>query len=133
MRGHGEGSTGSEEAVTEPGRVPSLPGPVSEVPAGVQGVGVLGAESLLSDGELGGEQVTGPGRVPRRPGPAGEAGTAAQHARYPARHDRMSGRSWLALAGRWATRPGALPATQKQEILTTWLTTQHGIGPFITH
>src|SRR5580700_5133773 len=53
-------------------------GPVGEVVAGAQGVGVLGAGDPLADGQQGGVLVLGPGRVPRLPGPVGEVGTGAQ-------------------------------------------------------
>ena len=55
-----------------------LPGPVGEVVAGGQGVGVLGAQDPFVDGQQGGELVAGPGRIPGLPGPVGEVGAGGQ-------------------------------------------------------
>ena len=46
--------------------------------AGGQGVGVLGAQDPLADGQQGGVLVAGPGRIPRLPGPVGEVGAGGQ-------------------------------------------------------
>ena len=61
-----------------PGRIPRLPGPDGEFMAGDQGVGVLGAQHPLDDGQQGRELVAGPGRIPRPPGPAGEVAAGSQ-------------------------------------------------------
>ncbi len=43
---------------------PCLPGPAGELVAGGQGVGVLGTQDSLLDGQQGGEQVAGADRIP---------------------------------------------------------------------
>src|SRR5690242_2082438 len=48
-----------------------LRSPVVEVVAGGQGLGVLGAQDPLADGQQRGVLVAGPGRIPRLPGPVG--------------------------------------------------------------
>jgi hypothetical protein len=45
-------------------------GPIGEIAVSDQGVGVLGAQDPLMDGQLRGELVAGPGRISRMPGPA---------------------------------------------------------------
>jgi hypothetical protein len=69
------------ELVAGPGRVPRIPGPVSEVRAGDQSVGAVGAADPLEDGQQGCELVAGPSRVPRLPGVAGEVSAGGQGAR----------------------------------------------------
>ncbi len=46
------------------GCIPCLPGPAGELVAGGQGVGVLGTQDSLLDGQQGGEQVAGADRIP---------------------------------------------------------------------
>ena len=60
--------------VAGPARIARLPSPGGEPGASGQGVGVLGADYALHDGQQSGVQVAGPGRIPRFPSPGGELG-----------------------------------------------------------
>ena len=94
------------ELVAGPGRIPRLPGPVGELVAGGQGVGVLGALDPLADGQQGGELVAGPGRIPRIPGPAGEFVTGAQGARVLGAQDPLADGQQ---GGELVAGPGRIP------------------------
>ena len=60
--------------------VPGLPGPVGDVVAGGQGVGVVGAEDPLLVGQQRGEQLQCAAGVPGLPGPAGDVAAGGQGA-----------------------------------------------------
>ena len=61
-----------------PAASPASPVQRARFVAGGQGVGVLGAQDPLADGQQGGELVAGPGRIPRLPGPVGEVVAGGQ-------------------------------------------------------
>jgi hypothetical protein len=68
----------ADQVTSLTGAVACLPGPVGEVGAIGQGVGVLGAGDPLAEGQQRGELVAGGGRIPSHAGPGSEVGAIGQ-------------------------------------------------------
>ena len=80
--------------------------------AGGQGVGVLGAQDPLADGQQGGELVAGPSRIPAHPVQRASSWRVARVAGCsgPRTRSRMGNR-----AANWSRAPAASPASPVQQ------------------
>jgi hypothetical protein len=100
--------------VAGPGHVPRLPGPVGEVAAGGQGVGVFGVQDPLADGEQGGVLAAGSGWVPGLPGPPGQASSSGPLAAINTRETRSltvtRGRGTPLFKAHYSNRFGRFPS-----------------------